>query len=706
MKPAQQFRALQNIIGQKHKGYIFLPTIEKSVARTTKRKTGWTEGPAFAWPPKDKGAKIIAHLGKHKDDDLYFTPGVFSSKTRATEHIVTDTKLWADLDEVDPQELPDDLKPTHAWRTSSGRYAGVWDVTEALESPYAPGGINHRLTKYLGADPSGWDTTQLLRVPGSANNKPGKAEGERGELLWTRQGMYEPEDFDSLPDIKGVDAKAADLSDADLDEVDRVAVWKRVRERVNKQVREYMRMTDDGGLDRSDILWQIERELADAGCSLAEIVAIVRPTPWNKYEGRRDELERLVNEGVKALAAVDDTSAPLEAGEDEEMPLPTLPPTLYEVTVPRPPRELIRDFMQEGALGFIAGIPKSMKSWFAIDLGLSMASGMDFLDYRVVKPQNVLYIQEEDDIATVMHRVGVILDSKAPHHHYHGQVTFDPATRTIEHHAAVPMKREFRPIVGIGFDGSKKKWLDWVERMIVQAKAGVLILDALMKMSGALDADKPEIRKEFLDPLQDIARRHKCAVIIVHHNTKGQGNERAAQNMSGSGQIHAWANWGMYIQERIGNSVRFELERKSGASKTLAYAIDGLIETDIEDIETDGGTREAWFPRGITLHNGRLPRPTHRAEPQDDRGQRDPKTGEKREPKRNEVNEKRAAEALKLRQKIREIKEADPKRSNRSIATHLGVSPGTVTDHLKKIREEDARAQEEEDQVALLDEDE
>lgn len=307
---AKSMDILSDIWGERT-GYVFLPHIAKEFARSAKRKASWMEGKAFAWPA-DK-AKIEAHLKKHWDDELYFSVNMFSKPSRKAENVLTAKCLYADLDEVDPNKIESSHQPTHAWQTSEGRYAGVWKMAGDSDNLYLPGGLNHRLTQHLGADPSGWDTTQVLRVPGSANNKAGKRKGERGTLVWSDAALdYPPTYFDHLPTVKAVLVQAAALSEADLEVVDIAGVIERAALAVaDGQVIEYLEMTNTDGLDRSDVLWQIGREFADAGCSLAEIVAVTKSSIWNKYEGRQDEMKRLCTEAAKAKAesvSVEETS--------------------------------------------------------------------------------------------------------------------------------------------------------------------------------------------------------------------------------------------------------------------------------------------------------------------------------------------------------------------------------------------------------------
>ena len=78
--------------------------------------------------------------------------------------------LWADLDEVDPESIKD-YRPSIAWESSPGRYQALWLAASGdFQGASWPGNENQQLTYYVGADRSGWDTTQLLRIPGWINH--------------------------------------------------------------------------------------------------------------------------------------------------------------------------------------------------------------------------------------------------------------------------------------------------------------------------------------------------------------------------------------------------------------------------------------------------------------------------------------------------------------------------------------------------------
>lgn len=562
LTPADQMKVLKRI--WKREGFVFLPWIPAAQARVKEqRRANWNEGPAFKWPA-DK-PKILDHLTEHANDDLYFAPMVFSEPTRRSEFALTGNRLWADLDEVDPRDVDAWYQPTIAWETSPDRYAGVWLVNSDRTNVTAPGRENHKLTTYLGADPSGWDTTQLLRVPGSANNKPGKPRGTRGSLLWADREIHGWSKFDDLPDVAVAHTEEV-MDEQLLSGIDRHAVWGRVKAKVHKGIRKFMAMRDTGDYDRSDVLWQIERELADAGCTLPEIVAIIRPTVWNKYAGRQDEIKRLMTESSKAISQRADSASVYE----EEVEKPALQP-FWEVddylNAPEP-EWLVPDMIPKGGCGFVAGIPKSMKSWISLDLAISLATGEHWLENPVLTPVNVLYIQEEDPVILVRDRHNTIASSKDP------KWSLD----------AVPLKpypANLYMSIYSGFDGTELSWQTWLADTIRDYDIQMVIMDTLATIAPGVDIDSGrEVKGELLDPIKDIARDTGAAVLIVHHMTKSAVSDRAGQNMAGSGQIHAWADYGVYVtnkEERTGTAtITFNHETKYTGSNVMKFTVDGL----------------------------------------------------------------------------------------------------------------------------------
>lgn len=614
----QQLELISRAWG-KQSGYCFFPHIEGSATCREERIRGYHEGPAFLWP-KDRD-KILAWMELHQDDDLYWCPSLFEKKHRQMELAMDEHCLWADLDEVDPREI-DDYPPTIAWETSPGRYQALWLITGGdVQGASWQGGENQKLTYYLGADQGGWDTTQLLRIPGWKNHKPehrgGTKEGPNphlkparpGKLLWRGGRRYLPDEFEDLPEVSG-GAEIQDVLEDEITAIDRQKVWGRVRLKVSKEVRDLIAAREVAG-DRSEKLWQIERDLADAGCTVTEIVAIVRATVWNKYVGRNDELKRLVTEASKAIG--ERSAERSKEIEEERAPKPK-PTRLFDLLRDaKMPEWLVKNLWAQGACGFIAGQPKSFKSWCGLDLAMSVASGIPFLGrFEIVTKGPVLYIQEEDGIPMVKQRVGKVWPSKLADKMVveDGRVVWLPPAEAQD--GAGP---DIAAYIGEGFtisDGGWQAWLDeTLEEGLDSQRYVLVVIDPLMMVAGDVEENRAqEMTEKVFKPLKQLARKHSVAMALVHHMRKGDPTrpQRGGQLMLGSVANHAWAEDSLYL--KLGRRGSVMVERESKHTTSGKFRVTGLAnklwtpsvvdeEDDTEEAEggTDGQVRRA-PPRG------------------------------------------------------------------------------------------------------------
>lgn len=558
----------------KQDGYAFFPWIDGEANSREERINGYHEGPAFRWP-KDKD-KILAHLEEHQGDDLYWCPSLFEEPRRQLDVAMDEHCLWADLDEVNPRDIDEEYKPTIAWETSPGHYQALWLIQRGYDIQGASwrGGENHRLTYYLGADPSGWDTTQLLRVPGWTNHKPqyrdAHGRSPKGKLLWYERGRrYLPDHFNDLPDVAAGLGEIKDILDEQIAGVDRHQVWGRVRLKVNKAVREYMSAREASG-DRSDVLWQIERELADAGCSVVEIVALVRPTPWNKFAGRADELRRLTHEASKAIAErPEEISDQLE--EEANRPKPTRLGELLK-NIPKPVW-IVEGIWSRGACGFIAGQPKTYKTWTSLDLAFSVATGKDFLGhFPIINPGPVLYIQEEDGLPILKQRTDKIWPGKQA-----DRMTIDDDGSIVWESPEKIMPMDEAPIdayVDQGFVISDPSWQSWLDETLAEGEYAMLVMDPFMMMAGDVEENRAqEMTTKVFRPLKQLSRKHNTAIVLVHHMKKGQGDGRGGQMMLGSVANHAWAEDSLYLKLSRGDVI---VERESKHTTSGSFRVSNL----------------------------------------------------------------------------------------------------------------------------------
>lgn len=607
----KQLSLLRRIWGGNSEGYVFLPWIpgDKQTKQERTAPGVWQEV-RFKWPSEEQ--KILAHLNAHDMDDLFFCPNLFESPNRSAQTVAWNQRvLYADLDGVDPNDIDPEYKPTMAWETSKNSYQAVWLLGQDGIGLSDEGGENHRLTFYLGADKTGWDCTQLLRVPGRVNHKADRG-GYRGRLLWDNGPRYnDADDFADLPDIKVVSVDD-DFDDAILDSIDRKEAWRRLRMKVSTRCRDYMGIRDEHtardaaesmGEGMSGLLWYVECELAEAGATVAEIVAIVRPMPWNKFAGRHDELVRLKSEASKAVAQTrdSDASGALESSVSDVGDVSVSLDDFMSVARPRP-SWLVDQIWGKGTVGFIAGAPKSYKSWMALDMALSVATGTKFLGTFNTTQGRVLYVQEEDSDIQVFDRTMKVFAGKPQEVHPWGYMKLT-GKRVVWHGSEGD--RLMRLVVRKGVDLTSAEWQGMLAEQCEEYEYDLIIVDTLGTTSGDADTDKSRDVNKVLKPLKVLAEQYGCAISVVHHFSKsGQsgtnGSNRGGHKMLGSVALHAWIETGIYVGDKTETRPRVymvPIERESKSSQDLRFHVEvpriGYVTTD-DNGEIAGGM--GWNP--------------------------------------------------------------------------------------------------------------
>ncbi len=121
-----------------------------------------------AWPSE------AAQAGQHVADatatgqEVYACAHLLTKPKRIKDNAAPVSALWSDYDrEGWPNDAP---RPALIVESSPGRWQVYLRLTEAIE-PTRAELLNKRLTAMVGADPSGYDLTQLLRIPGTVNHK-------------------------------------------------------------------------------------------------------------------------------------------------------------------------------------------------------------------------------------------------------------------------------------------------------------------------------------------------------------------------------------------------------------------------------------------------------------------------------------------------------------------------------------------------------
>lgn len=122
----------------------------------------------FEYSERTREAEEWCLARSREGRETYFCAHLLTARRRIKEHAAPVLSLWAD---ADGSCLPDYIpEPTAVVETSPGRRHLFWRLSRPLP-PHEAEILNRRLSRAIGADPSGWDLGQLLRPPGTPNLK-------------------------------------------------------------------------------------------------------------------------------------------------------------------------------------------------------------------------------------------------------------------------------------------------------------------------------------------------------------------------------------------------------------------------------------------------------------------------------------------------------------------------------------------------------
>jgi AAA domain len=206
-------------------------------------------------------------------------------------------------------------------------------------------------------------------------------------------------------------------------------------------------------------------------------------------------------------------------------------------------RWLVTGLWSEQAVGIVGGEPKCCKSFLALDLAVSVASGAPCLrHFPVPHPGCVLLYAAEDALHVVRRRLeGICAAAGYQLRNLDVQVITAPTLRLD-----LPADAEA------------------LERTVQQLKPRLLILDPFVRLHRIDENASGEVAP-LLAYLRELQRRHSLAVLVVHHAKKSSGRIRAGQALRGSSEFHAWGDSNLYLRRSL-HTLTLTIEHRAAAS--------------------------------------------------------------------------------------------------------------------------------------------
>jgi len=205
---------------------------------------------------------------------------------------------------------------------------------------------------------------------------------------------------------------------------------------------------------------------------------------------------------------------------------------------------LVEGLWSDQAVGILGGEPKCCKSFLALDVAVSVASGAACLrQFPVRRTGKVLLFPAEDSLAVVRQRLEGIACA--------AQVGF----------GALPVEVITAPSLRLDKPTDRQLLLQTVQDL----QPILLILDPLIRLHRIDENDATQVAA-LLSYLRELQRQFHLAILLVHHARKDSNSSRPGQALRGSSELHGWGDSNLYLR-RKGSQLTLSTEHRAAPSQ-------------------------------------------------------------------------------------------------------------------------------------------
>jgi hypothetical protein len=205
---------------------------------------------------------------------------------------------------------------------------------------------------------------------------------------------------------------------------------------------------------------------------------------------------------------------------------------------------LVEDLWSDQAVGILGGEPKCCKSFLALDVAVSVASGTACLrQFLVPRAGKVLLFPAEDSLAVVRRRLEGIAHA--------ANVSFQ----------SLPVEVITAHSLRLDTPADRQRLANTVENL----HPILLILDPLIRLHRVDENDATQIAG-LLSYLRELQRQFQLAVLLVHHARKDSNGSRPGQALRGSSELHGWGDSNLYLRRR-GHQLTLSTEHRAAPSQ-------------------------------------------------------------------------------------------------------------------------------------------
>jgi len=245
----------------------------------------------------------------------------------------------------------------------------------------------------------------------------------------------------------------------------------------------------------------------------------------------------------------------------------------------KPIREMtwtVENILMSQTVELIVGLPKIGKSWLALDLGVSVATGLPFLNhFPIVNPGPVLYLTKEDPEYSLQDRLAKVAISKG----LGGSVEMKDGCLSLEppHTNPIPFYVDLQR----GFLFSPEhvnELIEWLSALkAVLGTIALIVFDPILRMmpTGLDEYRATDVNTAVFEPAARMVSEVGASILLVHHRGKSFS---ASKGSYGSIGFHAFSDGTHYLTKKDDEWVNVISEFKSAPEWQWSFALRNLQE--------------------------------------------------------------------------------------------------------------------------------
>ena len=250
----------------------------------------------------------------------------------------------------------------------------------------------------------------------------------------------------------------------------------------------------------------------------------------NYSELLRQAVMKVSGDHFELRIAVDDAAERSPAAPDSPttaVPLPVVRASALQTAL-HPRSWMVEQLWTDSAVGVIGGSPKSGKTWLALDMAVSVASGTPCLGaFPVQAPGPVLLYAAEDSSTALRARLETLARLR--------NLDFE--------------RLEVRVITADSLRLDRPDDQGRLEATLAAHQPVLLVLDPLIRVH-AIDENVSGQEAALLGYLRGLQRRTGAAIALVHHVRKNVSPAAGAgYSLRGSSDLYAWLDSFLYLRK-------------------------------------------------------------------------------------------------------------------------------------------------------------